>query len=66
MAALSKVESTVAELEANRWAVISFDRCEATGLTFDEARARLAELENQHIAGLCIVTDEVAARLRKH
>ncbi len=51
------------ELKEARWAVISFDRLEAARLTYAEAEQKLAELENRKVAGLCLVTDEVAARL---
>jgi hypothetical protein len=45
-------------------AVISFDRCEAAGLTYGEAAEKMCELESRRIAGLCLVTAETAARLR--
>lgn len=51
------------ELEEARWSVISFDRCEASGLDHESAANVLIELEKRGIAGLCIVTDEAAARL---
>lgn len=51
------------ELQSERWAVVSFDQCEASGLTYAVAMQRMAELEERRIAGLCIVTDEAAARL---
>ncbi len=45
------------------WAVVSFDRVEAAGLTYPEAAAKLAELVAKKIAGLCIVTDQAAAKI---
>ena len=51
------------ELLSKRWSVISFDTCEASSLTYAEAIRKMAELEHRRIAGLCIVTDEAAARL---
>lgn len=51
------------ELSELRWALISFERCEASGLTFEQAAERLAELEKRGVAGLCVVTDEAAARI---
>ena len=51
------------ELMEPRWAVISFDRAEATGLTYPAAVAKLAELDAAGIAGLCVVADEVARRV---
>jgi hypothetical protein len=51
------------ELREAIWAVISFEKCEASGLTYAQAERKLSELEAQNISGLCIVTDEVAARI---
>lgn len=56
-------ETGVNELSAQNWAVISFDRCEAAGLTYREAAEKMRELEARRIAGLCVVTAEAAARL---
>jgi hypothetical protein len=50
------------ELSMRRWSVISFDRCEASGLTYHQASEKLAELEQRRVPGLAIVTDEAAAR----
>ncbi len=52
------------ELLSERWAVVSFEKCEASGLTYARAMRQMAELEEQRIAGLCIVTDEAAERLK--
>ena len=54
---------TDSELFSGRWSVVSFDKCEASGLTYPEAAQRLAELDAKRVAGLCILTDEAAARL---
>ena len=51
------------ELDETQWAVISFDRCEASSLTYKQAAQKLAELQARDIAGLCIVTNDVAKRL---
>lgn len=51
------------ELEAPIWAVISFEKCEAAGLNYQQAIDRIAELERAGTYGLCIVTDEAAARI---
>lgn len=51
------------ELREAIWSVISFDRCEANGLTYAEAEQKLGELQMQKVSGLCIVTDETAARI---
>lgn len=51
------------ELSSGRWSVVSFDKCQASGLTHAGAVQRIAELNARRIAGLCIVTDEAAARI---
>jgi hypothetical protein len=51
------------ELSSARWSVISFERCEASGLTYEQAAAKRAELERRKVTGLAVVTDEAAARL---
>lgn len=53
----------VSELDERRWSVISFERCEGSGLGYDEAARLLAELDSRKVAGLCIVADEAAARI---
>ena len=50
------------ELDAPIWSVVSFERTEASHLNYADAAAKLADLEKQHVAGLCIVTDDAAAR----
>ncbi len=45
------------------WSVVTFENCAASGLTYEEAMARMAELRTEHVSGLCIVTDDAAARL---
>ncbi|MFN2413355.1 MAG: hypothetical protein ABR535_09945 [Pyrinomonadaceae bacterium] len=51
------------ELDENRWSVVSFSKCEASGLTYSSAVNKLKELETVKVNGLCIVSDETAARL---
>jgi hypothetical protein len=51
------------ELEQPIWSVVSFERAEASGLTYAEAAKKLSELEQQKVSGLCIITDEAAARV---
>ena len=53
------------ELRLNVWSVVSFEKCEAGGLTYAEAEQKLGALEAQKVSGLCIVTDEAAARIHK-
>lgn len=51
------------ELAAPIWSVITFDRCAAGGITYDEAVETLKRLKAEKVSGLCIVTDEAAKRL---
>ena len=51
------------ELREAFWSVISFEKCEASSLTYVEAEQKMRELETQSVSGLCIVTDETAARI---
>jgi len=46
-----------------RWSVLSFEKCEAAGLTYSDAFRKMSELEKKGVAGLCVVTDEAAERL---
>jgi hypothetical protein len=55
--------ASVNELRLPVWSVVSFERSEASGLTYAEAEQKLSELEAQNFSGLCIVTDETAARI---
>lgn len=51
------------ELTAPRWSVVSFDRCLAGNLTYDKAVKKIKRLQAKKVAGLCIITDEAAARI---
>lgn len=51
------------ELDERIWAVVSFEKCEATGLSYHEAMARIADLERGGTYGLCIVTAVAAERI---
>lgn len=53
------------ELEEPRWSVISFDQREAGGLTYKQAAVLMSELDSHGVAGLCIVTDDAAARISR-
>ncbi len=50
------------ELDELRWAVVSFVRTEASGLSYKQALQWMSELDLQGVAGLCIVTNEAAER----
>ncbi|HEX8736411.1 MAG TPA: hypothetical protein VF721_13870 [Pyrinomonadaceae bacterium] len=51
------------ELNEPRWSVVSFESVAVYGLPYAEARNWLEKLQKQNISGLCIVTDEAAARI---
>lgn len=64
----NQTESQVAEeisheLREHFWSVVSFEKSEANGLTYAEAEQKLTELAAQKVSGLCIITDEAAARI---
>ena len=56
-------EESSNELHLPVWSVISFEELEAGGLSYAQAEEKIRELEAQNVSGLCIVTDEVAARI---
>ena len=51
------------ELEEPVWSVLSDRGCEASGLTHEDARRLVHRLGGEGRRGLCIVTDEAAAKL---
>jgi hypothetical protein len=51
------------ELVLPLWSVVSFEKREAKNLTYEEAEAKLAELEKRKVSGLCIITDAAAERM---
>ena len=56
-------ENILSELREAFWSVVSFDKCEASNLTYAEAEQKMSELLKQKVSGLCIVTDKTAARI---
>ena len=58
------VSFAASELSDLLWSVVSFEKCEAAGLSYVDAVAKLDELDQKRIAGLCIVTNVAAARLK--
>ena len=52
------------ELTLPRWSLVSFDKREAGGLTYSQAAKLMSELDAHGIAGLCVVTDQAASRLK--
>ena len=51
------------ELDEPRWSVVSFESRLASRLSYDAAAQKLKKYEARKVAGLCIVTDEAAARI---
>ena len=51
------------ELELPQWSVVSFDKCEGSGLTYRAAVQLLEQREAEGVYGLCIITDEAAVRV---
>ncbi len=58
-----KGETAKSELDIQQWSVVSFDKCEASGLTYEAAAKLMSEKEASGVYGLCIVTDEAASRV---
>jgi hypothetical protein len=56
-------EGPLSELGEACWSVVSFDKCEAAGLTYPQAEAKMAKLLANSVYGLCIITDEAARRV---
>jgi hypothetical protein len=56
-----KIES---ELDKPMWAVVSSDHVKATDLTYDQA-AEIVGRTTGIDSGICIVTNDVAARLKE-
>ena len=56
-------ESAVDELNAPVWSVVSFDQRLARNLTYQQAIEKLNEFFAAKVSGLCIITDEAAARI---
>ena len=58
-------EKALSELDLSQWSVVSFDECEASGLTYAAAVKLLEELEASGVYGLCIVTAGVSSKVSK-
>ncbi len=56
-------ENAVNDLNAPVWSVISFDKRLARNLTYQQAIEKLNEFFAAKVSGLCIITDEAAARI---
>ncbi len=56
-------EPVRSDLDLPQWSLVSFDRCEASGLTYRAAIDLMAEKEAAGVYGLCIITNEAAGRV---
>jgi hypothetical protein len=56
------IEEVECDLDDPLWSVVSFEGRQAGGLKYGQASDLLNELDAVGIAGLCIVTDDAAAR----
>jgi hypothetical protein len=61
--ALTEGPAYASELEAPFWAVVSFKKKEASGLTYAQAAETMTTLDAAGVSGLCIVTDLAAERV---
>lgn len=57
-------EMFLSELAALSWSVVSFEKCVAKNLTYEQAEQKVRELSAQKTSGLCIITDEAAERIK--
>ena len=58
-----RTQAVDCELDEPRWSVVSFDKTEGSGLTYDQAVSLLFELDARDVSGLCIVTDAAASNI---
>ena len=56
-------EDSAGELDRAYWSIVTFENVAATNLTYAEALEWMEKLKKENISGLCIVTDEAAARI---
>lgn len=51
------------ELSEPRWSVVTYESIAAANLTYEEALELAKKLDSQKISGLCIITNQAAARI---
>lgn len=56
-------DTAACEIDQPAWSVVSFDKIEAQSLTYTQAKNLIDELDDRHVAGLCIVTDAAASHM---
>ena len=57
--------SPESELDAPHWSVVSFEAVAISGVSYSEAVRGMENLSKQKVSGLCIITDDAAARISK-
>ena len=63
-AQIPDVSATRSELDEPIWSVVSFERVEGTLLDHQSAQRLMNELEFKRVPGLCIITNDAAARVK--
>lgn len=58
-------EKQTSELAEPIWSVVTFETIAASGLTYEQAAEKLEKLKTEKVSGLCVITDEAAARMAK-
>ncbi|MGI9035597.1 MAG: hypothetical protein ACR2GD_06115 [Pyrinomonadaceae bacterium] len=64
-AATDKESFGINELSEPRWSVVSFESVAVSGVSYNKAVEFIEKLNAQKVSGLCIITDEAAARVSK-
>lgn len=64
-----QTEENLPEINASEfsewlWSVVTYESVAVSNLTYNEALDWVKKLDEQKMSGLCIVTDEAAARIR--
>ena len=59
-------EKKASEFSERIWTVVTYESVAVSNLTYDEALNWVKKLDEQKISGLCIVTDEAAARIAQN
>lgn len=65
----NQTEENLPEIKASEfsercWSVVTYESVAVSNLTYSEALDWVRKLDEQKMSGLCIVTDEAAARIR--
>lgn len=60
---VAPAEDFACELNDSNWSVVTHNSIAASHLTYGEAAKKAEELKKQGISGICVITDEAAARV---